>query len=604
MSHARRPQQQVRMNKRRRFHILLVKPTRYDDDGYPVHWQRSAMPSNTLACMHGIALDCAERRILGEDVDIVVEALDENNQPLDAEHYLREWEQHGERGLLALIGVQSNQFPRAVDLAQPFLDRGMPVCMGGYHVSGCFAMFPEPTPELVDAMDRGISLFAGEAEERRFDQVVRDAGTRGLKRLYDYSNDLPDLTDQPLPYMTPEHVQRCLTSISSIDLGRGCPFSCSFCCIINVQGKKSRFRSVEGLEKAVRLNSENGTKSMFITDDNFARNKNWEPFLDKLIALKAEGIKMHYVIQVDTLCHRIPGFIDKCVAAGVGQVFVGLENINPDNLAAMNKKQNRITEYREMFLAWKRHPVVIWGAYIIGFPNDTRESILHDVEVIKRELPIDLLNISILTPLPGSEDHKKLHDAGVWMDPDLNNYDLAHRVTHHPRMSDAELDAVYQEAWDTYYTYEHMTTVLKRMYALGSNRRLMTVNGLIGFGVVTREQGMRSYDMGMVRRKSRRSRRPGLPLENPVVFYAKYLWHTLKASSVVTVAYWRLRRKMRQIEQDPQRTAYRDTAITPPDSQDLDQLGLFTQTRGGQEVVIKFKRRQARAGSGASVDEA
>ena len=132
----------------------------------------------------------------------------------------------------------------------------------------------------------------------------------------------------------------------------------------------------------------------------------------------------------------------------------------------------------------------------------------------------------------------------------------------------------------------------------------MTVNGLIGFGVVTREQGMRSYDMGMVRRKSRRSRRPGLPLENPVVFYAKYLWHTLKASSVVTLAYWRLRRKMRQIEQDPQRTAYRDTAITPPDSQDLDQLGLFTQTRGGQEVVIKFKRRQARAGSGASVDEA
>lgn len=110
---------------------------------------------------------------------------------------------------------------------------------------------------------------------------------------------------------------------------------------------------------------------------------------------------MHYVIQVDALCHRIPGFIDKCVAAGVGQVFIGLENINPDNLAAMNKKQNRITEYREMLLAGKQHPVVIWGAYIVGFPNDTRDSILHDVELIRRELPIDLLNISILTLAAG-----------------------------------------------------------------------------------------------------------------------------------------------------------------------------------------------------------
>jgi hypothetical protein len=594
------PQQETRMNTRTRFHILLVKPTRYDDDGYPVHWRRSAMPSNTLACMHGIALDCAERQILGKDVEIVIEALDENNQPLHAEHYLDEWQRHGERGLLALVGVQSNQFPRAVDLAQPFLKRGMAVCMGGYHVSGSIAMFPEPTVELVDAMASGISLFAGEAEGGRFDQVVIDASEGRLKALYDYSDDLPGLEDQPPPYVTPELVQRSLMDVSSIDLGRGCPFSCSFCCIINVQGKKSRFREVDSLEQAVRHNAEIGARSMFITDDNFARNKNWEAFLDRLIALRDQGIKMSYVIQVDTLCHRIPRFIDKCVAAGVDQVFVGLENINPDNLAAMGKKQNRITEYREMLLDWKRHPVIIWGAYIIGFPNDTRESILRDIRIIQRELPLDLLNISILTPLPGSEDHKRMHDEGVWMDPDLNNYDLAHRVVHHPRMSDAELDQAYQDAWDTYYTFEHMCTVLRRMFALGSNKRLKTVGQLMAFGVATRVQGMRSYDMGMVRRKSRRSRRPGMPLENPLAFYAKYLWHTVKASTVVTVSFWRLRRKMRQIEQEQQRVPYHDTAITPPDSEDLDQLGLFTQTRGGHEVVIKFKQRQSRRETGTS----
>lgn len=136
-----------------------------------------------------------------------------------------------------------------------------------------------------------------------------------MRRLYDYSRNLPDLADQPLPYMTPKLVKRCLADVASIDLGRGCPFSCSFCCIINVQGRKSRFRSVEGLETAVRRNRQNGARSMLITDDNFARNKNWEVFLDRLIALRKEGVKMSYVIQVDSLCHRISGFIEKCVAA-------------------------------------------------------------------------------------------------------------------------------------------------------------------------------------------------------------------------------------------------------------------------------------------------
>lgn len=592
--------EKTRMSHRTRFHILLVKPTRYDDEGYPVHWLRSAMPSNSLACMHGIALDCRDREILGKDVEIVVHALDENNHPLNAQRFLRMLKKRGERALLALVGVQSNQFPRAIDIARPFLRHGVPVCMGGYHVSGVLAMFPQPTPELDEAMDSGIALFAGEAEERRFDQVVIDASQGRLRRLYDYSRDLPDLTDQPLPYMTPELVKRCLTNVSSIDLGRGCPFSCSFCCIINVQGRKSRFRSVEGLDEAVRRNSKNGARNMFITDDNFARNRNWEAFLDRLIALREEGIKMSYVIQVDTLCHRISGFIEKCVAAGVDQVFVGLENINPDNLAAMGKKQNRISEYREMLLAWKRHPVIVWGAYIIGFPNDTRESILRDVEIIKRELPIDLLNISILTPLPGSEDHKKLRDAGVWMDPDLNKYDLAHRVTHHPQMTDAELDEVYEEAWDRYYTFEHMATILRRMFALGSNKRIKTVERLTAFGVITRQHGMRSYDMGIIRRKSRSSRRSGMPLENPVFFYAKYMLYTVKAGSVIFLSYWRLRRKMLQIEKDPQRAAYRDAAITLPDTDDLVRLSLFTETRGGPDLATKLQRRRARVGSASS----
>ena len=73
-----------------------------------------------------------------------------------------------------------------------------------------------------------------------------------------------------------------------------------------------------------------------------------------------------------------------------------------------------------------------------------------------------MLEFNILTPLPGSEDHKVLWSKGVDMDADLNKYDLEHVVTDHPKMTRAELEAIYQEAWSLYYTPEHIETLLRR----------------------------------------------------------------------------------------------------------------------------------------------
>src|SRR5215469_16579137 len=213
-------------------------------------------------------------------------------------------------------------------------------------------------------------------------------------------------------------------------------YQCSFCTIINVQGRKSRYRSADDVECLIRLNWASGIHKFFITDDNFARNKEWEAILDRLIDLREKGgIPLGLMIQVDTLCHKIPNFVEKAKRAGVTRVFIGLENINPDNLVAANKRQNKITEYRKMLLAWKAQGIITLAGYILGFPSDTPETIRRDIEIIKRELPLDVLEFFHLTPLPGSEDHKKLHLSGVPMDPDLNKYDLLHVTTVHPRMS-------------------------------------------------------------------------------------------------------------------------------------------------------------------------
>ncbi len=280
--------------------------------------------------------------------------------------------------------------------------------IGGFHVSGCLSMLPVMPPEIQEAMDMGISIFAGEAEEGRFDLVLRDAMNGTMKPLYNYMDDLPGLEGAPTPHLPPSALARNEGGMSSFDLGRGCPFQCSFCTIINVQGRKSRFRTADDLEAIVRENYKQGITSFFITDDNMARNKHWEDFFDRLIELKEnEGIQLSLIIQVDTQCHRIPNFINKARWAGVYRVFIGLENVNPDNLLAAKKRQNKITEYRKMLQAWHNSGASTWAGYILGFPGDTRESILRDMEIIKKELPLDILELFMLTAaarLGGSPD--------------------------------------------------------------------------------------------------------------------------------------------------------------------------------------------------------
>ena len=576
------------------FHFVMIKPTHYDDDGYPIQWVRSAIPSNTLACLNGLAEDSRRRLVLGPNVDIRLHTYDETNRRVRPDQIIRMIRKEGGKALIGLVGVQSNQFPRAVDLARPFLDAGLPVCIGGFHVSGCIAMLPELPKDLRDAQAMGISFFAGESEERRFDEVLRDAWNGTLKPLYNYMNDLPSLQGEPAPFLPRKHVQRTSGSLSSVDLGRGCPYQCSFCTIINVQGRKSRFRTADDLEQIVRLNYAEGIKRFFITDDNFARNRDWEVFFDRLIELRnGDFPKIGFTIQVDTLCHKIPNFIEKATAAGVRRVFIGLENINPDNLIAAKKRQNKITEYREMLQKWRDHGAITYAGYILGFPGDTKESIVRDIEIIKRELPLDILEFFFLTPLPGSEDHKVLSAKGAWMDPDMNKYDLNHRVAHHPKMSDVEWEDAYRAAWHAYYTPDHIRTILRRSAACKLGRPGTTLSTILWFYLMVLFEGVHPLEGGALRLKFRRDRRYGMPRENALVFYPRYWGQTL----IKMWRYWSVYRQCKAILDEalaaPDRWTYSDLAIAPPKADEFDALDLYHATEGGEAALARKRRDDA-----------
>jgi hypothetical protein len=585
------------------FHFVMIKPTHYDDDGYPIQWFRSAIPSNTLACLNGLAEDARRREVLGPGVDIRLDTYDETNRRVRPDRIIRMIRNSGGRALIGLVGVQSNQFPRAVDLARSFLAAGLPVCIGGFHVSGCLAMLPEMPATMREAQEMGISFFAGESEHGRLDEVLRDAFAGKLKPLYNHMDDLPSLEGEPAPFLPSKHVVRTSGSLSSIDLGRGCPYQCSFCTIINVQGRKSRFRTPDDLETIVRENYAQGIKRFFITDDNFARNRHWEPLLDRMIALReGEGLNIGFTIQVDTMCHRIENFIEKAARAGVRRVFIGLENINPDNLIGAKKRQNKITEYREMLQKWRSHGALTYAGYILGFPSDTKESILRDIEIIKRELPLDVLEFFFLTPLPGSEDHKVLSQKGVWMDPDVNKYDLNHRVSHHPKMSDAEWEQAYRAAWAAYYTPEHLRTILRRIAANKLGRPKTTLSTILWFTLMIAYEGVHPLEGGALRLKYRRDRRNGLPIESRVAFYWRIATETVHKFGGYWSAYRQARAILKEVLAAPDRWTYQDLAITPPQADELETLDLYHATSGGEAALARKRRDDAiRAGHGADI---
>ena len=511
----------------KRFQLILIKPSHYDADGYVVQWLRSTMPSNSLAAVYSLALGAATRQVLGPDLPIDVVAIDETNTRVRPRDIVKRIASNGGLGLIGFVGVQSNEFPRTLDLARRFRAAGVQVMIGGFHVSGCLAMLKETQVDIKVAQELGVSIFAGEAEEG-FDEVLQDAAKGELKPLYNHmKKELPGIGNVPFPPFLPvDFVNRTVGNVTSFDAGRGCPFQCSFCTIINVQGRKSRYRSPDSIEQILRMNWAQGVKRFFITDDNFARNKDWEAIYDRIIKLREEdGMDVRFMIQVDTLCHKIPNFIEKSRRAGVTRVFIGLENINPANLIAAKKRQNKITEYRKMLLEWKRVGIMTFAGYILGFENDTPESIRHDLEIIKKELPLDALEFFVLTPLPGSEDHKILYEKNVWMDPDMNKYELEHVVTAHAKMTREEWQSAYRSAWDVFYTDEHLETIMRRAHATGINiRSLMPV--LMWFSSAMKIENLHPLQWGIFRVKHRKDRRPGFPIESPLSFYANYAAET------------------------------------------------------------------------------
>jgi radical SAM superfamily enzyme YgiQ (UPF0313 family) len=499
-------------------HLYLIKPTQYDDEGYVVRHWRGVLPSNTLACLAGLTDDAIVRKRLGEGMSLHVHLLDETVDKIPVKRICRSQREKNTKTIVCLVGVQTNQFPRAVDLARTFRLAGLTVLIGGFHVSGYLALLSQIPPEIQKLLDEGITIVKGEVEES-WSELLCDAVAGRLLPMYDFLGNKPDLYEKPIPAIRRGYLRKFVASdFGTLDCGRGCPFECSFCTIINVQGRKMRFRSAERIADAIRQNyREQGITFYFFTDDNFARNKNWEAIFDALIRLREqEKIPLKFMMQVDVLSWKIKNFIAKARQAGCINVFIGMESVDPANLATAGKKQNNVREYSQLIEAFRSSDISTHVGYIIGFPHDTVDSVRRDLNFLMQEVRPDHASFFMLMPLPGSADHLAMVRRGEWMHPDFNLYDSHHEVTTHPRLKDGVWKNLYFEAWQTFYSLKNMKQLLRQgspvNYWNNFLRFLWYKNSI---------QTERRHPMmcGFFRLKGRKNRRPGYPILSRWSYY-------------------------------------------------------------------------------------
>jgi hypothetical protein len=316
-------------------------------------------------CLHSLTDDAFRSGELGE-IDARVDVLDEVVSRVDPGALGRRHRRKGTKVVVGLVGVQTNQFARAQDLARQFKAEGFDVIIGGFHVSGAMAMAPTTPPECQELLDAGVTLVLGEVGP--VGGILQDvlAGT-GSSR----STTSRKPADWPtcLPLASPRTQRFFLAQNGTIDAGPRLPVLLLLLLDHHRPGPDhalaERRRHRRTSPPNYRLKGRR--RPPLFTDDNFSRNPQWEADFDSLRALaRVEGLDIDFMMQVDT---QVEDRASSRRPRGPGACrFIGLESVRDDNLAA-GASQNKAAEYRQMIARWRcRHRARRWSS---GFTTPT-----------------------------------------------------------------------------------------------------------------------------------------------------------------------------------------------------------------------------------------
>ncbi|MBI4639987.1 MAG: radical SAM protein, partial [Candidatus Tectomicrobia bacterium] len=221
---------------------------------------------------------------------------------------------------------------------------------------------------------------------------------------------------------------------------------------------------------------------------------------------------------IDLVALRMKDFPELLAEAGCTQVFQGMESVNPDTLKSAGKPQNHVQEYNKTMAALRKLGILSHVGYMIGFPNETPESIARDIQILMNEVQPDIASFFIVTPIPGSEDHFVARQRGTVLSADYNDFDSFHQVGPHAGFPEASLEQVYRQAWATFYSYDNMKAILQR----SSPKTYWNIfRNFIWYKHSYSVEDTHPMIAGFFRLKGRKSRRPIFKTEPMVVYYPR-----------------------------------------------------------------------------------
>ena len=362
------------------------------------------------------------------DTEVIL--TDENVEPINFDEKV---------DLVGITGMTC-VIPRSYEIADEYRKRGVPVVMGGIHVS----MLPEETIQHCD------SVVIGEAEEI-WEQVVRDAQKNNLQKFYRTSG-FPNLINTPIPRWN--LLKNNKYFYFTIQSGRGCPYDCEFCSVKVFNGRKYRHKTIEQVVEEVKtLQKIDSKKVIFFTDDNIlAVPKYTEELMAKLTPLKIKA----WWAQASINRLKDNKILESMYKAGCRVVFVGFESVSQKSLDTMNKSRiNKVEEYKEMVDRVHSHRIAIFGSFVLGSDNDKEDIFTETTKFInKNNIVFSMVNI--ITPFPASKLYEKLEKEKRILHKNWEQYN-AESVCFKPcLMSEESLQQNHKNIVKEIYSYEGM----------------------------------------------------------------------------------------------------------------------------------------------------
>jgi len=359
-----------------------------------------------------------------------------------------------------LVGITTitSTAPRAYAIADQIRKAGIPVVMGGPHVT----FLPD------EALEHSDYVIRGEAEESFPELLDTIEAGRGIEDINGLSFRIGDrnfhnpgmgrvknLDDLPLPDFSMVH-GGLKGKVWPMQTSRGCPFNCNFCTVTQMFGRAYRFRSKEHIMRELRAVPKD--KLVFFYDDNFAADRNRAKDLMRMMI--AEGITPKWTTQVRVDVARDPEMIDLMKASGCVLVYIGFESVNPETLKAFHKGQS-LEEMKKSIQALHGRGIRIHGMFVLGADDDDKETLDLTVDFAKQQ-KIDTVQFLILAPLPGTAQLKQFQAEDRILIKDWSYYDAHHVVYEPKKMTFFELQAGVFKAFMKFY---NRTGIIKAFFS-------------------------------------------------------------------------------------------------------------------------------------------